>query len=70
LVGAALVAAGAALILLDASDVEAWVIVVVIGGAAVLTYLVTSYRLREHVTDTMHHAPSWWWCLRHPRWRP
>jgi hypothetical protein len=68
-IGSVLIAAGAALILLDASNVEAWVIVAVIGGAAVLTYGVMTYRLREYLA-VAGTARSWWWCLGHPLWRP
>jgi hypothetical protein len=67
-VGSALIAAGA-LSLLAGSSLDAGVIVAVIGGASVLTYGVMTYRLREHL-GVAGTPRSWWWCLRHPLWRP
>jgi hypothetical protein len=68
LVGSVLIAAGA-LILLAGSSLDAGVIVAVIGGAAALTYGVMTYRLHQYL-GIAGTPRSWWWCLRHPLWRP
>lgn len=68
LVGSMLVATGA-LILLVASSLTASIIVIVVAGAALLTYGTAIFRLRKHLAD-VGDPRSWWWCLRHPLWRP
>jgi hypothetical protein len=67
LIGSGLVAAGA-LILLLGSSFDTAVLIAVIGGAALLTYGVMTYRLHEHL-DVVGVPRSWLWCLSHPFWR-
>ena len=44
-------------------------------AAAIVIYVVMTFRLREHLNllaKDNEDVPrrSWWWCARHPTWRP
>jgi len=72
--GSLLVAIGSGLLLFASSGVDARAVIVTVAIAAAIIYLVMTARLREHLNlvarteDTDQR--TWWWCARHPRWRP
>jgi hypothetical protein len=72
--GAIFVAAGSAVLLLSAKGLSLLASVVSLGVAAAIIYVVMTFRLREHLNlvASEGNAPrrSWWWCSRHPAWRP
>jgi hypothetical protein len=73
--GSIFVAGGSALLLLSANGLSLVAVVVSLLAAALLIYVVMTFRLREHLNlvakeDATAPRRSWWWCARHPRWRP
>jgi hypothetical protein len=73
--GAIFVAGGSALLLLGAKGLSLLAVVISLVAAALIIYVVMTFRLREHMNliakenDGAPHR-SWWWCARHPGWRP
>jgi hypothetical protein len=73
--GSILVAVGSAVLLLSAKGLSVLAVVVSLTAAAILIYVVMTFRLREHMNLLARgndDAPrrSWWWCAWHPTWRP
>jgi hypothetical protein len=74
LVGSIFVAVGSGILLFNATDLSAAVVIVAVAVATVFVYIAMALQLRAHhrLIEQESQGPhrSFLWCLAHPLWRP